>query len=221
MKHECAVVIKSTDSFSDVWGPALECLKRNWPDCPWPIFTTSERQPWGERPVMVGENRGWCRNFETALDQVDSEFTLLIIDDHLIDKPVNTAACIYSLDFLRENPVVCSVLLGPGGQDLIPAEETPMYWLTRETNYRISCSPTLWRTSYLRERLAPHGTAWDFELRGTPESVDAALAAFDVEKNRPIKCIYSAITRGEWERGALQWLHSQGIPVTPTHPIKD
>lgn len=221
MKNECAVVIKSTDSFSDCWPATLECLKRFWPDCPYPVFTTSEKIPWGERPVMTGENRGWCRNLENVLDQIDAKIVLLTQEDLLFCAPVNTYLVELALAKMQLTQIVpAQIILGPGPQT-IDQKFGDFGSIDRHSPYSISCTPTFWRTDWLREVLSWTDNPWQFEMDGTKNvrkhpKLPPIWAAGPEEEKRPIKVVYSAITRGKWEASAIAWLKKFGVEVDST-----
>lgn len=218
---ECSVVIKSTDSFSDVWGPCLECLKRYWPDCPWPIRTTSETQPWGSMPLLTERNYGWVGNMSVILEKADSEFVLLFLDDMLLCEPVRTEECVAALELMKSEKSIGAVRLGPGPETYEPIQNTLFAIIKRHSEYRISTSPTLWRTTYLQKVLSSGvQTPWEFEIKGTTAAVAFPEDVYIVNKfPRPFQVLYSAITRGEFEAGAIAWLNRVGIEVHPNRPI--
>jgi hypothetical protein len=217
-------VIKSTDSFEDVWGPALACLKRYWPDCPFPVYTVSESKPWGTIPLLVGHNGSWSKNLYVALSRIKQNYVLMWLDDMLLCEPIDTKIVQSAYDKLNDNPLIGAVRLGPGGETWGFTDDPHFAQIERSSSYRISTSPTLWHKHFLKKVLVCTGTAWDFELHGTmiaremPEEI--LLPKLDPPFHPVIKVLYTAITRGQWEEGALNWLQRVGIPVNPNHPIK-
>lgn len=218
---DVAVCVSSCDNFFDVWSPALECLARFWPDRPsdWPLYTMSNRKAWGERPIVVGDDRGWNCNLRTALDQIKADFVLMFLDDMLLCRPVDTAACITASVALALRPNTGAIRLGQGAEEVEPVDRLPEWSrVTITSPYRISTSPTLWRTEYLRKILARCGpTAWEFETQGSaesrmmPEEIWVQSGAGD--EHRAFRCYYTAITRGAWNRGCLNWLKQIGVEV--------
>lgn len=218
---DCSVMITSHDSFADIWPPALECLRRFWPDCPWPVRTLSNFSPWGECPVLVGDDRGWCANLMRGLELAPSEYVMLWLEDMLLCDPVDTAACVAAYETMRENPKIGAILVGPGPQTFEPLRHTIFGRTLTSSMYRVSTSPTIWKTEYLKRLLAFGSTPWEFELRGTraaetmPEEVWLVNA-----QSRPVGVAFTAITRGEAEQGALIWLDRIGVQWVPNRPIR-
>lgn len=214
---DVAVVIKSTDKFEDCWPTTLECLKRFWPDCPIPIYTTSEKIPWGENPVITGENYGWCRNLEIVLDQIKVKYVLLTLEDLLFSQPVDTDLVSAAI-FAMMGGVPKQIILGPGDQRIDQSVSEKFSTFCRHSNYSVSCTPTLWEVNWLREILAQADDPWMFEMRGSRYvrkhlSPPQLWVAGPEEAKRPIKVVYSAITRGKWEQTAVNWLRNIGIEV--------
>lgn len=234
---EVACLIPSVDSFADCWPATRACFHKYWPDCPWKIFTASNKIPFSLGftadkgcQIMVGDDRGWVENLKAALDAITGpsvinrtppEFVVLFLEDMLIDKPVDTGMCIGAQMLIRNGDSIGAVRLGRGGElKELPIPSGKAWWdrVKPDSPYRVSTSPTLWRISYLRKILANCGTtAWDFETRGTalsrtlPEEI--WVQSCD-EGERAIQTYYTAITRGKWDRNAVEWLKRDlGIEV--------
>lgn len=211
---DCACLIASTDSFVDVWPPALECLRRYWPDRPWPVFTLSNFTPWGEQPVMVGEDKGWCRNVARGLELVNAEFVMLWLEDMLLCEPVQTEYLVASLDALKADPNLAAVRVGPGPETYEPIRNTVFCRVMKTSGYRCNTSPTIWRASYLRDMLGAGNTAWEFEINGSKRSAARDEEIWKVNLlPPPVQLVFTMVTRGQFEEGALDWLQRVGISV--------
>jgi len=224
---DTVVLIASCDKFQDVWPAASACLAKFWPDCPWKIYTTSGTKPWGENPITTGEDRGWVANLKAALDKIDAEFVLLMLEDVLLCREVDTARVkIAETAIAWLGNDISAIRLGQGN------DETTGYFVNAglaakfrpvslDSEYRISTSPTLWRVSYLRQILDNCGeTAWEFEINGTEFSrtiPGLILTMNDADDtNCPIRGFYTGILRGKWVGECLEWLSSIGITVEDT-----
>ena len=216
--NKVAVVIASTDSFQDCFPATLECLRRFWPNPPWPIYTTSNSIPWGERPILTGGiDAGWVANLSNALDHLNTEFILLFLEDQLLFRAVDTAELLKVREVMLAFPEIGAFHVGQGDDTLADPEIEKQighgvgHKVALESNTRITTAPCLWRTAYLRKILANCGTtAWDFEGKGSefsktqPEEIWTHKGTDEV--NRAFRCFYSAITRGKWDRNAVEWL---------------
>ncbi len=224
---DVACLVASTDSFFDCWPATLACLERFWPDRPWPIYTTSNTMPWGERPILTGGlDAGWVANLSNALDHLSEPFVLLWLEDVLLCRPVKTDVCRIAEEILRREYEVGAIRLGQGNETKekisdFHEDSIGMQRVVPDSEYRISTSPTLWRVSYLRKILSCCGiTAWDFEIKGTvasrelPDEIWVQSGEGDV--SRAFRCYYTGILRGKWVGECLEWLESIGIKVEDT-----
>lgn len=227
-------LICSVDSFSDVWPAALECLSRYWADCPYVVRTMSGVKPWGKNPLLTGpEDRGWVGNLTFALDQIDSEFVLMWLDDMILCREVNTFDLELCVIAMQNYPMCGAIRVGQGSEEveiLEPdwafASPPNLMRIKRDSRYRVSTSPTIWHIDFLRKILKECGsTAWDFEMKGTRLSQEFPHEVWVIhglnDSLRPFRCYYTAITRNAdgkscWNRGALDWLKSIGIEVADT-----
>lgn len=231
---EVGVLIPSCDAFADVWEPCLTCINRNWPLRPWPIYTISNRLDFGSGRcvnIKTGDDLGWAANLKFALEQIPSTYVLMWLDDMLLDHPVFEARVYQALELMRNDLSWGGVRLGSGPEDVHPStnskrSEQVFVQIKQESQYRISTSPTLWRVSYLKQILEkdcvpPIKNAWDFELVGTVIARKFPDRIAKCKSETPaIQVQYTAITRGEWEPGALRYLDSQGITVNITRKVR-
>lgn len=222
---EPVVLIISCDQFSDCHPATLACLERYWPDCPYEIRTMSNEKPWGKSPLLVGPDTSWTNKLMGALDMLGAELVITTLEDMLLSRPVDTAAVRTAVDFMRRDEDIGAVRLGQGAEKVdspgFDFQGIPFDPISRDSDYRISTSPTLWRSAYLRKILGHCGeTAWSFEQNGTqyaqslPEEVWTIHGDSDV--HRPIRCYYTAITRSRWDPRCIAWLKTLGIEVEDT-----
>lgn len=226
------VLLISCDQFKDCWPAALACFERYWPDCPYSVRTMSNNRPWGKEPLLVGNDTWWTDKLRIALDLLGTELVITILDDMLISRPVDTAAVQRAVQFIAEGnqadvptQTIGAVRLGQGAEvcdglrtSVLDADRwIPFDRVSRDSDYRISTSPTLWRADYLRRIIGHCGeTAWAFEHNGTeyakelPEEVWTIHGDTDI--SRPVRCYYTGILRGKWVGECLEWLDSLGIP---------
>lgn len=215
--NDVVVLIPSCDSFSDCHPAALTCLEKYWPDCPWRIVTTSVTKPWGPNCVLTKTDRGWVENLSAVLELCDFEFVLTFLEDMLLCRQVDTAACITAANDMTFIKECGGIRLGQGAEKCHHTTLVGGYGVVSpDSPYRISTSPTLWRVSYLRKILADCGsTAWDFEVIGTQRSRDMPeeiwVQAGEGDVHRAFRVFYTGITRGKWNRGCLNWLKEIGV----------
>jgi hypothetical protein len=220
--NDVAVLIPSCDQFSDVHPVALACLRKYWPDCPWPIYTQSNRLPWGKSPILCGDDKGWIQNTLTTLDFMpELEFVCHFLDDMLLCRDVYTDELLEYLKIMRAFKEIGAFRVGQTGGDkpIDPSQDCEPFKALRidpASQYYVSTGPTIWRVAFLRKVLehVNGSTAWDFEIGGTAYArtcEEEIWMPTGPEHERPFRTFYTAITRGRWNRGCLNWLKEIGI----------
>lgn len=205
------VLIPSTDSFRDVWEPALACIAKNWPDCPYPVRTVTETGQFGEHCIKTGDDLGWSGNLVHAIDQLNCDFVLMFLDDMLVES-VDQASVSRAEAWMTNHPEAGAIQVGPSAvvyeTDRI---ETWRAKIKKQSLYRVTTGPCIWRREFLREIASQTDSPWEFEINGSrlSSTMDKEI---HLSLDRPLKVHYTAITRGHVERGAKRFLDSQGIP---------
>lgn len=214
------IVVPSCYRFRDVWYPWCEFRLQFWPDCPWKTVLITDRDD-PERSALFDSvwtadvDLGWCRNLYDYLETIDDEHVLMTLDDMWIDGRVKTAFVHFAYGYvkLHESIGLFRLCPAPPGDDTHGQKK--FGGVPKRTKYRTSTAPGIWRTDYLR-RIAGFGwnTAWEFELCGEKEADRMPERVVAVHENyRPLRVIYTAVTKGIWEPGALRRAAELGIDV--------
>lgn len=211
--NSIAVVIPSCDGFRDIWEPQLECVKRFWPSCEWPVWTVSNAIPFGppERNIQTGQDLGWCQNLLYALDKINTTHVFLLLDDLLVDSVRQPMIDRAWTIMQNDAEIVCFRVGSCSSQYHHPTDDQSIGMIHKWGDYLVSCSPAIWRTDYLRQILSRFTTPWEFEIHGT-RLASTLPGIFMMYPETGMAVIFSAITRGRIERGAKRFLASHGIP---------
>lgn len=214
------IVVPSTTHYSDAWGPFVALFRKFWPDCPYPLtlITDTKTDPWdGDEAIVIGEDKGWCKNFALGLEKVDAEFVLMMQEDFLLNSVPDIAFIVKALKILLDNDRADCFRLYP-----CPGPEIPIgddYGLLKPgAPYRVSCQSAIWRKSALSEILQRFNTPREFEINGTEfvntNKADRYYFSVMREPNKwPLQYYCSAITRGEWTPDSVEFVKSHGIPI--------
>ena len=85
--------------------------------------------------------------------------------------------------------------------------------------YRVSLQLSIWDRDVLVSLLREGESAWDFERKGDERSLarnEPFLSLWRESDNSPggpVRYFITAVTRGVWEKGALELLEREGIPM--------
>ena len=226
------VLIPTCTAFADTWSPGIDCIKKFWRDCPhdrlwliagkgnpykslWPGRTNgqwfcSETVPdIGWSATLADFTRyngvwGWC------------DFMLLFLDDMFLCAPPDEGRLNEAIGIMCDDPSIAAIQLYQRADEGAQYRESTFRVLPESSAYRVTTGPCLWRTKTLtslaaRVAATSRGTAWDFGLRGN--DLVKALVILSCGEKSVVPVQFSAITRGEWEPGALGFLRKEGIAV--------
>lgn len=168
------VIISTCDKFSDLWDAHMLLMEQNWKDHPKAWLVTddpAERSYPGATLLCAGEGLEITQRLEYALQKVTSEYILFTLDDYFLTQPIDNAALQRALGIMEEQnlaymrlfPKTKRSMRREGAREF---EEHPGYWLrsTKNTNYRVSLYPGLWRTDFMRQTLGQTLNAWQYEV---------------------------------------------------------
>jgi len=225
------IIVPSCAAYSDAWIPFFTFLYRFWPGCPYPVTLVTDTVPPELRDYepakptglhVVGADKGWCKNFLYAIQAIKQqpEFVLMLQEDFWLSAPPDTTYIERALMIMRGDPTVACFRIYP-----CPGADKYIGWadhgeISLDAAYRVSCQAGIWRTSELVKILERLDTPADFEIKGTEFFRTERPAARFLSVNRtedpnawPFQYICTAIVRGQWLPGALEFAHSQGVPV--------
>ena len=200
MNRDCTVLVTSCDAYRDVEGPFLELFRRYWPDCPFELVVSGETGAVEgfDRAVLSGRGKTWGRMLTEALDEIDTPYVLMLMNDYYLESPVDTALVLRRLAEARQ--------LDALNYRLCPDPPRAV----KNTAYSVSCKAGIWNRLFLRGIASRTGSAWEFERCGS--------FMFDMEDPRPILVterlefpFLDVVHKGYWERFGLDLLRREGI----------
>lgn len=217
----CALLILSCDAYQDLWEPCLTLYRRYWPDCPYPIFLVSEvteaRIP-PAQSLRAGSHVPWSNMTRIALQTLEHEYVLLMLDDFFLTRSVDTRALEARRLQLEARQGVC-LRLGPWPGPAAPAPRMPdIGEHVPGQPYRISLQPAFWRRSALVELLAPGESPWEFERNGSARA-DALTHGIYASRHALVPYI-EVLTQGKWYRHGLRLCRREGLTVDQTRPVR-
>ena len=169
--NEISLIVLSCDKYSDLWDPFEFYFNRNWPDCPFEkYFVTNFKKTniRGFNDILIGEDLSWSDNLKSVLNKVETNYSLIMLDDLFINKKVNTPLIIKIFDefkkidgkYLKLNP------------QPKPETKTNEYFgeIKKGSLYRATVVFTIWKNETLKSLLLTGENPWEFEEKGTLRS---------------------------------------------------
>lgn len=212
----CCVLIVSCDKYSDLWQPFFYLMQLYWPDCPYPVYLSSNFltcQIPGITTLPIGEDHNWGSSLLTALAMPqlnEYKYLLLILDDLLIKETVETSKIIACLDFLDKSQGSYLRLVPTPPPDIILKGYPWLGLISPGAPYRASLQASFWKKKSLQALLKPDESPWDFEILASRRS-DVDPGYFCTAK-RSIRYINSVV-RGQWTQEALQLFNQENLLI--------
>jgi hypothetical protein len=216
--RDIAVLVASCDRYSDVWPLFFKLFRKQWPDCPHPVYIGSNTIGAGEPSVsdlLIGPDEGWGKGLKAMLEALREPYVLLFLDDYFLLKPVQWKGWQAAKAALADAGAAYILLSSP----LRPDRPLPGHFgiglLDSGTPYRASLNVGLWRREALFQLLKPEETPWQFELIGSRRS-DAMSAPFLVSRVSVFHIDKDGVARGLWTHASLSMAAREGVVIDLT-----
>ena len=229
MSVSTALLIVSCDAYQDLWVPFFTLLFRYWPDCPYPIFLGANHATFPDRrvaPLTVGDDRDWSSNLIRMLESISTGGVLLIQEDFLIDRPVQTERVAALIGYAAARQAACLRLMPIPGPDVLCADQPELGVIRKGADYRVSLQAAWWRKESLAAVLRGGESPWQFERLGSRRSDDLPAPFLSLREGveYPLDYYTTAVFRGYWEPGAVALCQRENIPVDlrrrPVMPLR-
>lgn len=218
MKKEYSILVNSCDAYSDVWPLFFEALKLYWPkssnlniylncesvkkindfDVIFLNFKNNSKDQWGQR-------------FIHALNKIDDDFLLILLDDYILEDYIDEAKLDESLCVLKNNTDIAACYLT---KTAVKSSQTVAGFckLDDYENYRLNTGPALWRKTHLLSLLKNVDNPWAWEVFGSYRTFGANINFIEpLEKDiyKYASLQGGAIYRGKWVRSVVEKISSK------------
>ncbi len=201
----CSVLVSSCDAYSDLWTPFFTLFWRNWPDCPYSVYLGTNCAHFADarvRTLNAGGDESWSKNLRFFLNQIDSEYVLLLLEDFFLTGSVSTTAVseyVSTLDTL--NGTLLRLFPNPPPDSRVDGYAY-VGSIHQLAPFRVSAQAGIWKRSRLLTLLRDEENAWEFELNGTARTRGSAGGFYCTYK--PILPYVHVVEQGLWFWGAAR-----------------
>lgn len=213
--QDMAITVVSFDKYSDIWDVFALCLNRFWKERDYTTYLiTNEAHPVyeGIKIVKTGKEVSWSYRVRKALESIQEEYIMLLLEDYLISEDVSNGRVKkalkymkdHNLDYLRIAPI-------PAIKNAKRSEfATP---ITPNMVYGVNLQAAIWKREYLLQILTEDNfSAWEIEARqkfGEPTRSDGKCYA----TNGFVIHYLNGIIQGKWYIKTIESFASQGIKI--------
>lgn len=207
-----SIYISSFDDYSDIWAPFFTRFFKYWKDCAYPIYLGSVSKEYPDPrvvPLHAGNHRNWSSRAVEHLRQLDSRYVLMMLEDYMIDRPVNQADIARVIEWMDLFDLH-AVRLFPDPPPVTGMPGVPQLGFQGQGQLnRTNTHATIWRRESLLEIIRPGESLWEFESNGSIRSNRFNGGICGCWK--PAVHYVMAVGKGRWFRRGLRSLRRDGI----------
>jgi len=214
-----AIVVLSFDGYKDVWPYFFAVLNKYWSDCTYPIYLVNNEAKVEYKNVHVihtGKEVNWCDRARKAIQQIDSEHILLLLEDYLIGTKVNNGNVEEILNFINKNDVKYFRITNIPHLRSKMKNTNNIYPILKNEEYGINLQASIWKKEYLLTSLkVVDGSAWEFEIDFLKKAMNAKDEPFCdcFVSTSNIIDIHNGILKGKWFPKTIRYFRKRGIKI--------
>lgn len=212
-ENNCTILLCSCDSYEDTWEPFFKLLKKYWANCPFEILLNTETKSYTYEGLnirclqkFINKNVPYGERMIAHLEEIHTPYTLVLMDDFFIRKPVDEEAIRQVIKWLDNDPRAVVFSFQAIKDELNkPSEKYEGYNLRPiYGEYKFNFQAAVWKTGYLLKNWKKHETPWEWEtvanFRSFTKKYD--FYAIQNDNNSPIDYGFRnsgmGIFRGKW-----------------------
>ena len=223
--NKMAILVLSCDKYSAAWDNFFDIMEKFWPDRNFPCYLATDSKEYHREGVEVihfGNIRQWSKCARIALEQIESPYISLFLEDAFIYKKIDNNIINEDLDFVEKNHV--DFLTLETKRAFIPEEqwEYVAYNIVKippHHRYGVETSAAIWDKNYFIKKLSEADcSAWEFEVNRCKEAQSEkghdGIILYDARGPYNISPI-EVIRVGKWWPGAIKYFHELGYDINP------
>lgn len=174
-KERLAIVGIFYDGYEDVWRDFVRCFRRFWKDCPYPVYIidiTAKPKYFSDNDMTVinaGEGAEYSKKVQTALQQIDADYYLLLLEDFFLGHKLEKSVLEPILDYIEDKNIKYYSLSALSSftkyrSKLFDINKDYLYCINPNLRYTLGCQAVIWRKDFLKKCIGSRNyNAWVFE----------------------------------------------------------
>ncbi|EEY97963.1 hypothetical protein VOA_002981 [Vibrio sp. RC586] len=215
LNSELTVIINTCDSYSDVLSLFFASFSEYWPNCSFEVIVNTENNLHDNYPAIIHNYKPegfntWGDRFLKTLEDVRSEFVLVVYDDFILEDYINERDLISIVDFMKADPSVAVYYLINTNSPMtkINKFDNRFSEIIDYSDYKLNSAPAIWRKSDLIRYTGNHDNPWAWEVFGSYRTFNDGKKFYSLNINGSDLYPYNytkggAIYRGKWVRAVV------------------
>jgi hypothetical protein len=216
---DAAVVVLSSDGYSDFWSIFLDFFEKNSGLTELPLYLLSEKKSYDHQhlkvinyPHLIGKS--WSNRIAYGLREIDHDYVVIFTEDLLCTRPCSQSDWSHLSEYFADHDATY-IRLAP-----VPPPSTRLKGkfstLDPYALHRVSLQPSLWKRSRLLELMQNDETPQEFEINGSRRSrSDPKFFC----ANEPLLDYLEVIGRGMVTRKGANLIRNAGLGAHLVRPL--
>ena len=231
--HKLAIVGVFYDGYEDLWYDFVNLFRKNWPDCPYPLYIVDNEAELdsgkidtsGITVLHAGKDAEYSRKVQMAVDQIEAEYYLLLLEDFFIVKPASNSIFFDMLEWAEKEKIEYYTMPMPEfvlkREKMAYEGQKNIFCITEQKEYLMSCQPSVWKRDFLRLCIGRENyNAWVFEgiYAKTPcVRNNRFLEKSVIDYSNPLKLRHGAL-QGKMLPATIHVIRKSGYTMISTRP---
>lgn len=210
----CTVLVMGCDEYYDVLELNGEFREKYYQDCKCAYFCcTQEKRPQRgkyDKIVLNNSSDVWTVRLHNALDQIDTPYVMLILDDFFFSCKVDEVKITEYLNVMQKNFVGMLKLI-PEDERRYTLVETEREFgeMEKDSPFRVNFTVGIWKKDFLYDVTPERCSVWEAERLAIEESRKYPYKVWTVREDN-IGFVH-AIMSGGWTRSARKFFQKENL----------
>lgn len=168
LKDDLTILFCTCDSYEDLWYPFFKLFSFYWPENRCEIILNTESKTFkydglNIRSFSLGKS-DYGKRMLDHIDKITTKYTLLLLDDFFLRKPVDEESIIKIIDFMEENEEVVAFTCDTN--KYVEKDNTFMGFskIKKYAPFKLNMQASIWKTSVYKKYWKPKDNPWVWEV---------------------------------------------------------
>lgn len=202
--NNCAILVLSCDKNENLLNIFFDKFNKMWSDCDYPIFLGMEKKVVEYEGVKVlnSDKNSFSGRILDYLGFVDADYVLIMLDDFIIEKAVDTSLVHQYEELISKDPHIATITLAWIAGTVIDEYSPKVKTKKWNSDYLVNLQIGFWNKKVLRQLIKDGESAWQVELYGTIRARRMREYAFlHLESDDMMPIVYNRgwlMVKGAW-----------------------
>lgn len=168
--HNCAVLVLSCDKNISLLNILFDFLNKEWGDCPFQMYVGLEKLDvrFDGVKTLTSNSAGWGGRLLGYIEDIKTDYVMLILDDFLPEKIVETNIIMQYLNLMKQNKNIATISFADIYDNNNTFDESVgLCRRPKNANYLLNLQVGIWDVEVLKHLVKERESPWQTELFGS------------------------------------------------------